>query len=963
MGSSRWLVAAVLLCGLATACQSYNTNLSVQTASSILTFISPSAATAGSQGFTITANGNGFSSGAEILWNGTPLTTTLVSSLQLTAPVPASDLATPGTVQVSIRIPGSAQSPTQNVNTTTTTEVSNVVLFTVTAAPAPAPALTSLSASTTSAASTPACSVQGFTLTVNGTNFTSDTKVSWNGVPIAATNFVSATQLTAPISATQAAFPGTAVVTASNSNGTSGSLPFTLSTPSVSLATPTLTAVTPSGAAAGSPPFSLTPLDPVTLLPASALVVTASQGTFLPCTSIQWTDSNGVQTTLQTEYIPAAPAMGSTPAHVLQLDAAVPAPLLVGAATPQTAHIRLVNPPPVGSGGNTSAAVPFTISPPSPTSLSATSAPSCGASNLTLTVTGMNFVNGSVVDWIIPATPPATTPTTVPLATAFVSSTQLTATIPTQLLVSPGTRNISVSNFAITSTNVLPFTVSASTPPAPTIGAVSPASATAGSSGATLSLTGTNFLPCSTVQWTNGGVTTQLVTTYGGPTSLTATVPAANVAAVGTAQITVATPAASTNTSAPVSFPITLATIASVSASTTNANNAPYCSPTGYTLTVTGTGFAPGLVVNWNGSPRPTTFVSSTQLTAAISAADTAFLATGAGVVAITVSGSGPGTNSNHLPFSLTQLPAGSPLPLPSINSINPTSAALEAATGPPVALTVSGNNISSCSVVQWNGSPLPVNVFLGASGMAAVIPASNLTTVTPPNSPNQVAVSTPALPSSECTSNCGGGTSNSEPFAVFTPGTPQTGSIPGSSLSLPLTSPDQRFAVFVLASTNGTAEIPGSTQNVFVADTCAGASACSPSTTLVSAGSSGATANGDSVAPAISGDVSADGRYVVFLSSATNLLGTPTAAVTSAFMRDTCARASSCTPSTQLISVSTGGIQANAATTSATISPTGRYITFTSSATNLGSSTSSLFLRDTCAGASGCTPSTQPLQ
>jgi hypothetical protein len=43
---------------------------------------------------------------------------------------------------------------------------------------------------------------------------------------------------------------------------------------------------------------------------------------------------------------------------------------------------------------------------------------------------------------------------------------------------------------------------------------------------------------------------------------------------------------------------------------------------TGLNLTVTGTGFVSGSVVNWNGSPRTTTFVSNEKLTAAITSAD-----------------------------------------------------------------------------------------------------------------------------------------------------------------------------------------------------------------------------------------------------------------------------------------------------------------------------------------------------
>jgi trimeric autotransporter adhesin len=179
--------------------------------------------------------------------------------------------------------------------------------------------------------------------------------------------------------------------------------------------------------------------------------------------------------------------------------------------------------------------------------------------------------------------------------------------------------------------------------------------------------------------------------------------------------------------------------------------------------------------------------------------------------------------------------------------------------------------------------------------------------------------------------------------------------------------SSDQRYAVYVLASTDGATEVPGSTQNIFVSDTCLGvASGCTPSTTLVSTGMSGTLANGDSISPSITAGASADGRYVSFLSSATNLVASDTNGAADAFVRDTCAGGSSgCTPSTQLVSVTTSGTQANGATTSATIDATGRYITFESQASNLGSISSSggIFLRDTCAGApAGCAPSTQPL-
>ncbi len=48
----------------------------------------------------------------------------------------------------------------------------------------------------------------------------------------------------------------------------------------------------------------------------------------------------------------------------------------------------------------------------------------------------------------------------------------------------------------------------------------------------------------------------------------------------------------------------------------------------GFTLAVNGTGFVSNSVVNWNGTARVTTFVSSSQIKADITAADIAVAAT-----------------------------------------------------------------------------------------------------------------------------------------------------------------------------------------------------------------------------------------------------------------------------------------------------------------------------------------------
>lgn len=70
-----------------------------------------------------------------------------------------------------------------------------------------------------------------------------------------------------------------------------------------------------------------------------------------------------------------------------------------------------------------------------------------------------------------------------------------------------------------------------------------------------------------------------------------------------------------------------------------------------FTLTVNGTGFAPGAVVNWNGSARTTTFVNSSQVTAAITAADIATPKTA--VITVTNPAPGGGT-SNAINFEVT---------------------------------------------------------------------------------------------------------------------------------------------------------------------------------------------------------------------------------------------------------------------------------------------------------------------
>src|ERR1700674_231273 len=74
----------------------------------------------------------------------------------------------------------------------------------------------------------------------------------------------------------------------------------------------------------------------------------------------------------------------------------------------------------------------------------------------------------------------------------------------------------------------------------------------------------------------------------------------------------------------------------------------------GFTLTLNGTGFVSGSVVNWNGSARTTTFVSTSQLTATLFASDIAT----AGTASVTVRNPSPGGGTSNVMFFDVSSPA-----------------------------------------------------------------------------------------------------------------------------------------------------------------------------------------------------------------------------------------------------------------------------------------------------------------
>ncbi len=153
-----------------------------------LTSLNPTSAFAGGPAFPLTVNGSGFTANTFITWNGSSLSTKFVSAGQLTATVPANFITTVGTASVGVAAPGQI-SPTP-------------LAFTITQAP-----LTLTNINPTSAVA----GGPSFPLTVNGSGFTANTFITWNGSSLA-TNFVSAGQLTATVPASFIATAGSASV-------------------------------------------------------------------------------------------------------------------------------------------------------------------------------------------------------------------------------------------------------------------------------------------------------------------------------------------------------------------------------------------------------------------------------------------------------------------------------------------------------------------------------------------------------------------------------------------------------------------------------------------------------------------------------------------------------------------------------------------------------------------------------
>jgi subtilisin family serine protease len=644
-----------------------------------VTALSPSNARAGTSSLALTVNGSGFNALSVVRWNGANRPTTVVDTGTLQATIGAADLASVGTVPVTVFTPAPGGG------------TSAALSFSI----APPPSLTI-------SASTVAPGAQETVTLLNGFGGATD----WLG--LAATGaadsnylqwvYVGSGVTTRSWTVTMPTAPGTYEFRLYPDNGYSRaatSPPVTVST-SIN-PVPTLTSLSPTQTYVGGTAFTLT----------------LNGNGFTPASIVRW---NGAART--TTYVSAT-----------SLQAAITASDI---ASTGTASVNVLNPAP---GGGASSSLSFSIVAGPSLSVNATLV----APGSLVTVTLSGGAGGSA-DWLALATTDA--PNTSYLQFVYVGAGVTTRTWTVNMPATPGTYEFRLFlNNGYTRAATSPtVTVSNSINGVPAISSLSPAQAFIGAGAFTLTVNGGGFSTTSVVKW-NGASRT---TTYVSATSLQAAILASDVTTIGTASVSVQTPAPGGGTSAAISFPIVAGPTLAVSA-TTVAGGSP--------VTVTLTGGLGG-VGDWIAF-------------AASGAPDTSYLQytyVGAGVTTRTWTVTVPVTaggyefrlylnNGYSRAATSPAVTVSSSLnPIPTITSLSPAQAVL----GSAFNLTVYGTGFTSTSVVKWNGVSR-TTTFIGSTTLQVAVSASDTASI----GTATVSVQNPSP---------GGGTSGTLSFSIIAP-------------------------------------------------------------------------------------------------------------------------------------------------------------------------------------------------
>lgn len=312
---------------------------------------------------------------------------------------------------------------------------------------------------------------------------------------------------------------------------------------------------------------------------------------------------------------------------------------------------------------------------------------------------------------------------------------------------------------------------------APVLQAIEPSRAFVGTAGPTVVVRGKNFVPRTIVQLDGAALETSFIDT----TELRATLPTERLAAPGVLMLTVGTSPPGGGASSSMDF-----TVENPAPTLTRVKNpdpptALMGSPA-LTMQLEGAGFVTGAKVRWAGAEIPTTFVSATQLTAAVEAA----LLADSGIFDVDVDNPAPGGGTSaKLTFVVSN-------PTVQLTSIEPASTTVGA--GDLMITLHGGGFVVGKSKVSFNGTELTPTVG-NATTMTVIVPSSQFDSV----GALAVAVQNP---------NPGGGLSPGQIFSVVNPAPRTTSMAPNSAVQgandTPVVLSGENFVAASQVSVNG---------------------------------------------------------------------------------------------------------------------------------------------------------------
>jgi hypothetical protein len=325
--------------------------------------------------------------------------------------------------------------------------------------------------------------------------------------------------------------------------------------------------------------------------------------------------------------------------------------------------------------------------------------------DLNLMVNGFQLKDGDTVTWIAAGV-------STNLTTTFVSANQLTAVISASLTLDPGTAVVKIGRADGSLSNGVLFTI---TTDVPVLASISPNSIMASSPDLKVTLTGSRFRSDDTVNWTSGGVTTPLVSTFVSSTQTTVNVPASLLVNQGSATISITNVRGRTSGSQAFTITTDVPAISSVTPASINAFDPDT------TISIDGLRFRSGDVVLWsvNGvsTPLASSFQSETLMTAVVPAG----LLTNSTPPNITVIDK-KGQLSNSFLLTITN-------PTAVMTSISPATVNFGS---PTVTMTITGDMFMPGATVVWSVKGVKTllsSTYVSKTVMTAVIPAAMLTT------------------------------------------------------------------------------------------------------------------------------------------------------------------------------------------------------------------------------------------